>query len=66
VTSQNPQSAIQDLPQSQSIRPRASLGWALRRALIGLTILTIFVAGSALLLHASIEPDAGAQQDSSE
>ena len=30
--------------------------WAIRRALLGLLILTITIGGSAWLLHASIEP----------
>lgn len=32
------------------------LGWALRRALLGLVILVVVIAGSALLLYSSIDP----------
>ncbi len=32
--------------------------WAVRRALLGLLILTVTIGGSAWLLHASIEPTA--------
>lgn len=35
---------------------RSVTAWALRRTMIGLTILTVVVAGSAWLLHASIDP----------
>ncbi len=35
--------------------------WALRRALLGLVIMTTIVALSAWLLHASIDPVADAQ-----
>ncbi len=34
-----------------------TLGWALKRALLGILILFISVAGSACLLYASIDPD---------
>ncbi|MCB1521270.1 MAG: hypothetical protein KDJ37_11945 [Hyphomicrobiaceae bacterium] len=34
-----------------------TLGWALKRALLGLTILIIMFGGGAWLLHASIEVD---------
>ena len=34
-----------------------TLGWALRRTLLGLLILFVFVAAAASLLYASIEPD---------
>lgn len=34
-----------------------SAGWFLRRTIIGLVALTIFVTGGAWLLHASIEPE---------
>lgn len=41
---------------------RGSLaGWAVRRALLGLLILTLTIGGSAWLLHASIEPTAELQ-----
>ncbi len=41
------------------VAPRApTLGWALRRTLLGIVILIAFVAGAASLLYASIEPDA--------
>jgi hypothetical protein len=34
-----------------------TLAWALRRTLIGLVILFVFIAAAASLLYASIEPD---------
>jgi hypothetical protein len=34
-----------------------TLGWALRRTLLGLIILFVFVAAAASLLYASIEPE---------
>jgi hypothetical protein len=34
-----------------------TLGWALRRALLALLILTITIAGAAWLLYASIDPN---------
>jgi len=34
-----------------------TLGWALRRALLGLLILFVSVAGAACLLYASIDPE---------
>ena len=34
-----------------------TLGWALRRALLALLILSVTIAGSAWLLYASIDPD---------
>ena len=42
--------------QSHAIaHPVRSSGWFIRRALIGLFILTISIAGSAALLYASID-----------
>ena len=44
----------------QPIRPAAHLrstGWVLRRALIGIFALSVFVLSGAWLLYASIEPD---------
>ena len=35
----------------------ATLGWALRRAALGMAILLIVTLASALLLYASLEPD---------
>lgn len=43
----------------QPVRPAAhmrSMGWVLRRAVLGMLALCVFVLGSAALLHASIEP----------
>jgi hypothetical protein len=34
-----------------------TLAWALRRTLLGLVILFVFIAAAASLLYASIEPD---------
>jgi hypothetical protein len=34
-----------------------TLGWALRRALLGVFILSVSVTGAAWLLYASIDPD---------
>lgn len=36
---------------------RLTLGWALRRAALGLLIMVIGCGGAAWLLYASIEPD---------
>ena len=36
-----------------------TLGWALRRTLLGIVILVVFIAAAASLLYASIEPDEG-------
>jgi hypothetical protein len=38
-------------------RQAPTLGWALRRTLIGIVILAAFILGAASLLYASIEPD---------
>jgi len=45
---------------------RASLGWALRRALLGIAILTVVVAGAAWLLYSSIDPVQEAQGEGAE
>jgi len=37
-----------------------TLGWALKRALLAILILFVFVAGAAWLLYASIDPEADA------
>lgn len=37
--------------------PRRGAAWVVRRALFGIVLLMAFVAGGALLLNASIEPD---------
>ena len=55
----------------QTIRPAAHLrsaGWVLRRALIGIFALSVFVLSGAWLLYASIEPDSTtlAEQSQSE
>lgn len=34
-----------------------TLAWALRRTLLGIVILVVFIAAAASLLYASIEPD---------
>lgn len=44
----------------QTLRPAAHLrsrGWVLRRALLGVIALSVFVLSGAMLLDASIEPD---------
>lgn len=41
-----------------SISNRSMTAWVVRRALLGLLILTVTIGGSAWLLHASIEPTA--------
>ena len=54
------QTTVDDL---QTLRPAAHLrsaGWFLKRTLLGLLALSIFVMGSAWLLYASIEPDEAA------
>lgn len=35
-----------------------TLGWAFRRALLGLVLVILVATGGAVLLHASIEPEA--------
>lgn len=37
--------------------PRLTLGWALRRALLGIAILFVMFGGGAWLLYTTIEPD---------
>lgn len=44
-----------------AIAGRSLAGWAIRRTLLGLFILTVAIGGSAWLLHASIEPTAELQ-----
>jgi hypothetical protein len=42
------------------VRPAASLRsgrWVLKRALIGVLLITMFAAGGSALLYATIEPD---------
>lgn len=46
---------------STSLPARSVTAWAIRRALLGLLILTVTIGGSAWLLHASIEPAAELQ-----
>ncbi len=46
--------------EMQTLRPAAHLrsrSWVLRRALLGVIALSVFVLSGAVLLHASIEPD---------
>jgi hypothetical protein len=46
-----------DTPDAARVAsPRPGVGWALRRALLGVVILFVFVAGAAWLLHNSIDP----------
>jgi hypothetical protein len=50
------------VPSARPLNPVASrekargLGWVLRRSLLGIGMMVLFVAGGAWLLHASIEP----------
>jgi len=39
------------------VRTAPTLGWALRRTLLGIVILVVFIAAAASLLYASIDPD---------
>lgn len=41
-------------------------GWALRRAVFGLVIVAVVASAGAMLLHASIEPEAAVQQSPSQ
>ena len=53
----------------QPIRPAAhirSSGWVLRRALLGIFALSVFVLSGAVLLHASIEPDSADKVDTTQ
>jgi hypothetical protein len=43
---------------------RATLGWAVRRALLGILILTAGIAGAACLLYFAIDGDAEARAGS--
>lgn len=36
--------------------PIVSLGWVLRRVVFGVTVLTVFMGGTAWMMHASINP----------
>lgn len=46
------------LSSATSLSSGSVTAWAIRRALLGLLILTVTIGGSAWLLHASIEPSA--------
>ena len=53
----------------QPLRPAAHLrsgGWVVRRALLGILALSVFVLSGAMLLHASIEPDGGDASEQSQ
>lgn len=52
MTATTPDIAPSQLPN------RSLTAWVIRRALLGLFILTVTIGGSAWLLHASIEPTA--------
>jgi hypothetical protein len=44
----------------REVRPAAKLrssGWVLKRALLGLVLITVFAASGAALMYATIEPD---------
>lgn len=49
---------------TEPAKSHATLGWALRRAILGLLILTAGVAGAACLLYFTIDRDAEARADS--
>ncbi|HRK17565.1 MAG TPA: hypothetical protein PK970_01300 [Hyphomicrobiaceae bacterium] len=54
------QATSENMQTYNELRPAAhlrSVGWFVRRAMIGILALTIFVTGGAWLLHASIEPE---------
>ena len=44
---------------------RSIVLWAVRRALLALVLLTLFIAGIVALLYASIDPDDGASASTS-
>ena len=58
-------SRIPDVPAAPQHRPPqlATLGWALRRAALGLLMLLVIVTLGAWLLWASIDPDDAAAAD---
>ena len=56
-------------PNLAPVRPAAELrsaGWLLRRALIGIVALTIFVISGAWLLYASIDNDEASVSEQSQ
>ena len=56
-------------PSLAPVRPAAELrsaGWLLRRALIGIVALTIFVISGAWLLYASIDNDEASASEQSQ
>lgn len=56
--SATPQSAATSL-----VRPAPTLGWAIRRAVLGIVIMTVTVAGAACLLYFTIDPDTEARAE---
>lgn len=44
-------------------RPVPTLGWAIRRAVLGIVIMTVTVAGAACLLYFTIDPEAEARAE---
>ena len=61
-------SRIPDVPAAPQHRPPqlATLGWALRRAALGLLMLLVIVTLGAWLLWASIDPDEASAAGGSE
>jgi hypothetical protein len=52
-----PRASLDTQRERQSDPELATLGWALRRAALGLAILLAVAFSSAMLLYASLEPD---------
>jgi hypothetical protein len=64
----NPQNGAAAAALARPAAELRSASWFVRRTLIGVVALSVFMLGGAWLLHASIEPDGGsiAEQSHSE
>ena len=49
--------------QHAAVRAMPSLGWALRRAALGIVIMTVAVTAAACLLYFTIDPEAEARAE---
>jgi len=60
MTSATASDTATDAPIADDIS-RLTLAWALKRTLLGVAILIIFIGGMAWLMHAAIDPTADAR-----